>query len=195
MTSFAETHGGRLPRQLDAHDLRHDDVERLAGHRHRHVEAAGADGQHARAAARRRVAVGAEERLAGGAEALQVHLVADAVARPREVDAVLGRDALQEAMVVGVLEARLEHVVVDVADRELRAHARDAHRLELEVGHRAGGVLRQRLVDAERDLAAGDGLAVDEVLFDDLAGQALSHRLAPDGDEDAPEPIIRRGLP
>ena len=40
----------------------------------------------------RRVAVGAEQRGAGPAEALQVDLVADAVARAREADAVVARD-------------------------------------------------------------------------------------------------------
>ena len=78
-------------------------------------------------------------------------------------------------MVVGVFEAGLEHVVVDITNRQLRAHAGDAHRLELEVGHGAGRVLRQRLVDAQRDLFAGDGIAVKQVAFDDLPGQALAH--------------------
>ena len=66
-------------------------------------------------------------------------------------------------MVVGVLEIGLQHVVVDVADRELGAHSRQAHGLELQVGHRAGGVLGQRLVDAHADLAAGFHLAGDEM--------------------------------
>src|SRR3972149_5112308 len=80
----------------------------------RPAQPAGADRQHAGAARGRRVAVGAEEHVAGRAKPLQVYLVADAVARPREVDAVLGCDGLQEAVVVGVLEAGLEHVVVNV---------------------------------------------------------------------------------
>src|SRR3989304_2515242 len=88
---------------------------------------------------------GARGGLAGDAEALQVHLVADAVARPREVDAVLGGHALKEAVVVGVLEAGLEHVVVDVTHGQFCADAGDAHGLELEVGHGARGVLGEGL--------------------------------------------------
>ncbi len=60
---------------------RHDHVIRPAAHGHRHVEAARADGQHAGRAAERGVAVGAQHELAGHAEGLEVHLVADAVAR------------------------------------------------------------------------------------------------------------------
>ena len=56
--------------------------------------------------------------LPGPAEALQVHLVADAVAGAGEDDAVLRGDGLQVAVVVGVLEPDLEGVVVDVAHRE-----------------------------------------------------------------------------
>ena len=48
----------------------------------------GADGQHPEPAAGRRVRIGAQQRLARHAEALQVHLVADAVARAREDYAV-----------------------------------------------------------------------------------------------------------
>jgi hypothetical protein len=64
-------------------------------------------------------------------------------------------------VVVGVLEARLEHVVVDVGDGELGPHPGNAHRLELEIGHGAGGVLGKRLVDADTDLAAGRELTGD----------------------------------
>ena len=74
--------GGEAACQVDAQHLRHGNVIRTAAHGHSHVKPAGAHRQHADAAARGGVAVGADERLARNAEALQVHLVADAVARP-----------------------------------------------------------------------------------------------------------------
>ena len=72
---------GQLPHQADTPDLRHHEVERLARHRHRDLEPARADREHAERAGRAGVAVGAEQRLAGDAEALHVDRVADAVAR------------------------------------------------------------------------------------------------------------------
>ena len=111
------------------------------------------------------MAVGADQRLAGHAEALQVHLVADPVAGAGEADAVLLRHGLDIAVVVGVLEAALEGVVVDVGHGQLGAHPLDAHGLEFEVGHGAGGVLGQGLVDAQGDLAAGGHVPGDEVVL------------------------------
>ena len=76
-------------------------------------------------------------------------------------------------MVVGVAGVDLEYLVVDVADRELRLDAGHAHRLELQVGQGAGGVLGQRLVDSDADLLAGHHLADDEMLGDQLPRQVL----------------------
>src|SRR4030067_325332 len=70
-------------------------------------------------------------------------------------------DALQVAVVVGVAKVGLEHVVVHVADRQLGAHPRQAHGLELEPGHRAGGVLGEGLVEVDGDIFAGHPLAGD----------------------------------
>ena len=83
---------GRDPRrelagEVDADHLRHVDVVRAAAHGHGHVQTAGAEGQHADAAAGRGVAVRPDERFPGDAEALQMHLMADAVARAGEVNA------------------------------------------------------------------------------------------------------------
>ena len=66
--------------------------------------------------------------------------------------------------------------MVDVDDRRLHLHAVGAEELELHAGHRPGRVLRERLVDAERDLAARNQLAALEVLFEDRAGEG-GHRL------------------
>lgn len=65
--------------QVYARHLGHSYVVCAAAHRNRDVESA-APNEHADAAAGRGVAVRADERLAGDAEALKMHLMADAVA-------------------------------------------------------------------------------------------------------------------
>ena len=95
------------------------------------------------------MAVCAQKRGARHRVALKMHLVTDAVSGPRIVKAVLGGHVLQVYVVVGVTEVALQHVVIDVADRQLRLHARHADGLELQVRQGAGGVLRQGLIDAE----------------------------------------------
>ena len=161
--------------EVDLEHLRHGDIVRAAAHGDRDVHAARAEGQHADAAAGGRVAIRADERLAGLAEALKVHLMADAVAGTREPDAVLCGHGLQIAVVVRVFKAGLQRVVVDVGHAQLGLYARDAHRLKLEIGHRAGRVLRERLVNAQGDLAAGGHVAVQQMCADDFLSQCLTH--------------------
>ena len=79
-------------------------------------------------------------------------------------------------MVVGVLVVELDDVVVHVLHGALDLHARHVQLLELHQRHRAGGVLQQRLVHAQRDRRAGPQLALHEVLGEDLAGEVLCHR-------------------
>ena len=71
---------------------------------------------HADRAARRRVAVGTEERLARLAEVLLVTRMAHSVSRPRVPHPESLACAAQEEVVVGVLVVRLDDVVVDVLD-------------------------------------------------------------------------------
>ena len=89
----------------------------------------------------------------GPREPLQMHLVADAVPRARVENAVLRRHRLKVFLVVRVLVAVLERVVVHVADGELRLQPLGAHRLELQIRHRPGRVLRESLVNPDRQLA------------------------------------------
>ena len=77
----AKPRGESLPVRLIAHHFRHGDVIRAAAHGHGDVQPARAHRQHADAAARGGVAVGADQRLARNAKTLQMHLMADAVAR------------------------------------------------------------------------------------------------------------------
>ena len=157
-----------LPGQLHADHFRVRNPERLARHRERHIEPARADREHADAAARRRMRIRADQRPPRHPEPLQMHLVADAVARRREADAFRRRHALQIEVVVAVLRSVLHHIVVDVGDREFGLDFRNSHRLKFEVGHRAGRVLRQRLVDPDRDGLAGFAAPLHKMRFNDL---------------------------
>ena len=106
------------------------------------------------APAARRVAVGAQQRLARLAEPLLctgwlTPLPGRLYQTPNR------RQALsQEQVIVGVLVVDLEQVVIDVLGRQLGLHAVQAHRLQFEHHQRAGGVLGQGLVDAHADLLA-----------------------------------------
>ena len=164
-----------LAGQLDLDDLRIGDVVGTAAHGHGHIQTAGADGDHADAAAGGGMGVGADEGLARDAEALEVYLMADAVAGTGEPDAVLLGDGADEAVVIHVHEAVLEGVVVDVGHAALGAHARHADGLKFEIRHGAGGILGERLVDADADLLSLDRLAVHKVRTQDLFGQCQTH--------------------
>ena len=101
--------------------------------------------------------------------------MADAVARAGEVDAVLFRDGLDVAVVVGVFKAGLQRVVVDVGDAALGLDARHAHRFKFEVRHRARGVLRQCLVDAQAHVGARRHFAAQPVCLNDFLCNGKSH--------------------
>ena len=151
--------GPQGPGEFHLDDPGHGDVVGPAAHGHRHVQPAGADGQHADAAAGGGVAVRADEGLARHAVALQVHLVADAVAGAGEVHPDLFGHGLGVFVVVGVFKARLQGVVVDVGDRFFGLDPGDADGLEFQIGHGPGGVLGEGLVDFQADLAAGRHVA------------------------------------
>ena len=90
----------------------------------------------------------------GPREALDVHVVADPVARPRVMDAVAAAERLEHPVIVRVLVVELDDVVVHVLDGPLHADARHAQLLELHQRHRARRVLKQGLVHAQRDRRA-----------------------------------------
>ncbi len=121
------------------------------------------------------MAVRAEQGLPRHAEAFDVHLMADAVARLGKADAVFFGNTLDIHMIVRVLKTGLQRVVVDVSDRQLGFHPLQADRLELQVGHRSGRILRQRLVDADRDFLSGFHAAGQQMLCNNFLGQGHSH--------------------
>ena len=158
-------HGvGQFPRQLHAHDLRAGQVVGPSAHGHRHVQAAGPDGQHADAAAGGRVAVAAEQSHPRNAEALQLHLVADPVPGLRAPDPVLLRNALDVLVVVRVFKTGLQRVVVDVGHAPAGLHPADPHGFKLKIRHRAGAVLGQGLVNPDGNFLSGRQFPADQMV-------------------------------
>lgn len=96
--------------------------------------------------------------------------MADAVAGRGEPQAVAGRKAAQEAVIVGVLEIGLQDVVVHVGHADLGAHPFQTQGFEFQSGQGAGGVLGESLVDYEGNFFAGLEGTFAEVGFDYLPG-------------------------
>ena len=161
--------------QFDLDDLGHGNVVGSAAHSHGYVHAPRAEGQHPDAAAGGGVTVGADEGLPRYAEAFQMHLMADAVAGAGEPDAVLGGNGLDVPVIVGVFKAGLEGVVVDIGHGPLCFDPVNAHRLKFQIGHGAGGILRQGLVNAQGHLSPRLHAAADQMSGDQLFCQCLSH--------------------
>ena len=167
--------GAQRTGQFDLDDLGHGNVVGSAAHSHGYVHAPRAEGQHPDAAAGGGVTVGADEGLPRYAEALQMHLMADAVAGAGEPDAVLGGNGLDVPVIVGVLKAGLEGVVVDIGHGSLCFDPVNAHGLKFQIGHGAGGILRQGLVNAQGHLSPRLHAAADQMGGDQLFCQCLSH--------------------
>ena len=123
--------------------------------------------------------IGAEHHPTGHAEALQVDLVRDAVARLGEMDAELLRRGHEEDVVVGVLVVGLEQVVVDVLGRQLHLDPVNPEGHELQHRHGAGCVLEQGVIDPDGDLLAGDQFPFHQMCFENLRCKVLSHFESP----------------
>ena len=100
------------------------------------------------------MAVGADQGLAGLAKALQMYLMADTVTGTGEVDTMFCCNGLQITMVISVFKAALERVMVYVSNTQLCLDSGDTHGFKFQIGHGAGGILRQSLIDAQCNLTA-----------------------------------------
>jgi len=163
--------------QPHVYHLRHDQPVGLAGHGQSHVQATRTDGQHPQRPGHGGVAVRPQEHAPRDGEPLQVHLVADPVPRPAVEQPVSRGEGAEEAVVVGVLEADLQHVVVHVHNRGPGADPLHAHGLKLQGGHGPGGILQQRLVHVQGDLRPRRGLPLHQVRLDDLLADRSAHGL------------------
>ena len=75
--------------KLDLDNFGHRKVKCAAAHRYGYVETARSDCEHTYAAARRRMAIRAEQRISRHTETLEVDLMADSVAGFTHINAVL----------------------------------------------------------------------------------------------------------
>ena len=102
--------------------------------------------------------------------------MADAVARTREPDAVLLGHRTNKPVVVGIFKAGLQGVVVDVSDAALGFDPRHAHRFKFQVGHGAGSVLGEGLVDLNADFLSLYHFAVHQMGAEDFFCNCHTHK-------------------
>ena len=121
------------------------------------------------------MAVRAQKRLAGNAEALEMDLMADSVSGLGVMNAELRIHRLKVAVVVRIFKSHLKSVVIDVRNRDIGLHTRNSHRFELEIRHGSGRVLRQSLVDADADLLPDGEFSFDAVFAEYFVGECFSH--------------------
>ncbi len=138
------------PGELDLDHPRAAELVAVPGHRHRDVEPARAQRDHADRPGHRGVRVRADQQRARPGEPLEVDVVGDAVARRGVAHAVAAAERAQVVVLGHVALVDLQHVVIDVQHGELHGDPVDVEGLELHGAHRPGGVLDEDLVDATR---------------------------------------------
>ena len=84
-----------------------------------------------------------------------MYLMADAVAGAGVFQPVTARNALQIAVVIGIFKAALQRVVVNVRNGKFGFYPINAHGFKLQIRHRSGRVLCQRLIDADGNFFSG----------------------------------------
>jgi len=104
---------------VDIYDARSGEVICAASHGNRHIKSTGTHSQGAYPSGCGCVAVGSQQGFTGPGESLQVDLMANAVSRSGEIDAILLRDGFQVGMIVCIFKSNLYGVVIDIADRKL----------------------------------------------------------------------------
>ena len=161
--------------EIHLEHLWHGDIVSAAAHGYCHIHTTCAEGQHTQAATGRGMAVGADECLTGLAKPLQVNLVADAVAGTGEMDTVLGCYGLKIPMVIGIFKAALEGIVVYIGNGKLGLDPRNAHSLKFQIGHGAGGILSQGLINPQSHLAAGGHVSGNQMCSNDFLCNRLTH--------------------
>jgi len=167
--------GGQLALEFNPEYSGGGQIKGPAGHGQGYVQAAGAHGEHGQGPGRRRMTVGTDQGLSRDAEAFQMDLMADPVARPGEVNPEPSGDALKIAVVVGIFIADLNRVVIDVTYRQLGTDFREIHGLELQIGHGPRGILGEGLIDADADLPGGAFRSGFPMSFDNLFNDGFSH--------------------
>ncbi len=146
--------GAKSACQFDFVYFRHRYIVSASAHSDGYVKSACAESKHSHTSAGRGVAVRAYQCFVRFREAFKVHLMADAVARPRKTQSVFCRNRLYVAVVVGVFKTALQSIVVDISHRKFRFHPFAVHCLEFEISHSSRCVLRESLVYFQTDFFA-----------------------------------------
>jgi hypothetical protein len=106
-----------------------------------------------------------------------VNLMADSIPGAGEDNSITGSNRLKVTMVVRILKSRLEHIVIDVGDRELCLYTVKSKGFKLKVGHGSGGILCQGLIDTDCDFLSGNHFSGNQVIFKDFLCQVKRHCL------------------
>jgi hypothetical protein len=125
------------------------------------------------------VRVGPYHGRAGLGEPFYVYVVADAVAGLGVVHTVFGGKPLQKEVIVRVLMIELDNVVVYILNCQGNLNPVYAYLLQLQAGHRAGGVLEEGLIYLEAYLLARLEAAILHVLLEDLGHQVVGQNASP----------------
>jgi hypothetical protein len=101
------------------------------------------------------MAVSAKKCGSGFCKSFEMDLVADAVAGFGKEDSILRRKGLKKPMIIRILKARLEHIVVNIADGEFGFDPWYPQGFELKIGHCSGRILHKGLVNRDGDVSIG----------------------------------------
>lgn len=160
--------GAQLTGQAHADNLGHAEAETLAQRGLGHRQAASADRQRADRTGGRRMAVAADDDLAGGGKALAVDGVADTVAGLGEIKTETLGAGFQKIVVIRVLRGGAQHVVVAVEHGLFDLDPISLHGIEDLADDHGAQVVREGLIDLDHDLAAQLHNALRQVGMDDF---------------------------
>jgi hypothetical protein len=124
------------------------------------------------------MAVCAQQGFAGYTKALHMDLVRYAVACPAKMDAVSCRGRPEKPVIVGILEIRVQDIVVHVLDRQFYFNGGKPQCFEFEHGEGTGRVLKQGMVDCDADLLARHEFALDEMITEYLLNKVSFQDIA-----------------
>ena len=161
--------------QLHPEYLGHIDIVSAAAHSNSHIHSACANSQHTQTATGGSMAVRANEGLTGLAKPLQVDLVANAVTGAGEPHTVLGGYRLQVAVVIRIFKAALQCVVIYIGNAQFSFYLGNTHCFKFQIGHGAGGILGQGLVNFQSDLTARLHSAGNQMRCNNLLCNRLTH--------------------
>src|SRR5208337_2833091 len=161
--------------ELNSKDFGTGQMIRMSGHGQSNIEATGANPENRYAGRSRSMAIGADQGLSRDSEPFHVNLVGNAVPWRAEMDSIPGRSALKVDVIVGILAVCLDDVVIHVLDGKISLYRTHPQGLEFQHGHGPCGVLKEYLVDSDADFLTRNQSSFNQVSFEYLLGQILSH--------------------